>query len=140
MMLPTVPAACVADTHATVWTLSSWAHLQRAAVAALRAAEVSHAPIYISAITIVEIRYLIEKGKLIELDYQHCIQALLDPAMMLTMAPLDLNIADQPQQIPRAAVPDMPDRIIAATALALGLPLATADTDIRLLTNITTIW
>ena len=34
----------------------------------------------------------------------------------------------------------MPDRIIAATALSLGLPLVTADTEIRKLTNITTIW
>lgn len=106
----------------------------------MRAAEANRAPIYISAITLVEIRYLIEKGKLIELDYQRCVQALLDPAAMLTLAALDLNIADQRQQIPRATVPDMPDRIIAATALALGLPLISADTEIRKLTNITIIW
>jgi predicted nucleic acid-binding protein len=31
-------------------------------------------------------------------------------------------------------------RIIAATALALGLPLVTRDTEIRGLTNVTTVW
>lgn len=43
-------------------------------------------------------------------------------------------------QIRRAIVPDMPDRIIAATALSLGLPLMTAGTEIRKLSNITTVW
>lgn len=43
-------------------------------------------------------------------------------------------------EIPRATVPDMPDRIIAATALHLDLPLITSDTDIRKLTNIEVVW
>jgi len=53
---------------------------------------------------------------------------------------LDLAAAERLAQIPRAVVADMSDRIIAATALSLGLPLVTADTAIRKLTNITTIW
>ena len=39
----------------------------------------------------------------------------------------------------RAQVPDMPDRIIAATALSLGLPLVTRDGRIRD-SGIRTIW
>lgn len=53
---------------------------------------------------------------------------------------LNPAVAQAVKQIPRAVVADMPDRIIAATALSLGLPLVTADTEIRKLTNITTIW
>ena len=37
--------------------------------------------------------------------------------------PLDYNVASALRSIPRDIVPDMPDRIIAATALHLGLPL-----------------
>ena len=39
-----------------------------------------------------------------------------------------------------AIVPDMPDRIVAASALALGLPLVTKDLNIRRLANLKTIW
>ncbi|MEK7833969.1 MAG: PIN domain-containing protein [Acidobacteriota bacterium] len=50
-----------------------------------------------------------------------------------------MGVADSLSQIPRTTVPDMPDRIIAATALTLGLPLVTCDHKIRALTNIVTI-
>ena len=41
--------------------------------------------------------------------------------------------------MPRDVVPDMPDRIIAATAVHLGLPLITRDERIRS-AGIKTIW
>jgi hypothetical protein len=43
-------------------------------------------------------------------------------------------------KIPRLTVPEMGDRIIAATALYLGLPLVTKDHKIRELSVIQTIW
>ncbi|MGH9855739.1 MAG: type II toxin-antitoxin system VapC family toxin [Blastocatellia bacterium] len=130
----------VADTHIVIWVMSKPSLLSPASLSAVQAAESSGDPIYVSAITIVELRYLVEKGKLTEADYQECLKRIVDPANVLTIAPLDLRIADMLSQIPRAVVPDMPDRIIAATGLALGLPLITADHKIRSLTNITTIW
>ncbi len=50
------------------------------------------------------------------------------------------DISQTLQQIPRSTVPDMPDRIISATALYLKLPLITKDRKIGSLTNIQTIW
>jgi len=44
------------------------------------------------------------------------------------------------RQIPGETVPEMPDRIIAATALSLNLPLVTRDLKIQALTNLKTIW
>ncbi len=41
--------------------------------------------------------------------------------------------------IPRDQVPDMPDRIIAATAAHLGVPLISRDGKIRA-SSVTTIW
>jgi predicted nucleic acid-binding protein len=52
--------------------------------------------------------------------------------------PFDLDIAEKLQSILRKIVPDMPDRMIAATALHLNLPLVTADEQIRA-SNIQTI-
>jgi predicted nucleic acid-binding protein len=47
------------------------------------------------------------------------------------LAPLDRRVADAVAGVTRGVVPDMPDRIVAATALALGLPLVTRDTQTR---------
>ena len=41
--------------------------------------------------------------------------------------------------IPREDIPDMPDRIIAATALHLGVPLISRDSKIKL-SKVKTIW
>jgi PIN domain nuclease of toxin-antitoxin system len=43
------------------------------------------------------------------------------------------------QVIPREDVPDMPDRIIAATGLRLGVPIISRDRNIRA-ANLETIW
>ena len=43
------------------------------------------------------------------------------------------------QSIPRDSVPDMPDRIVAATAKRLVLPLISRDRKIRL-ADVDTIW
>jgi len=42
-------------------------------------------------------------------------------------------------EIPRSSVPDLPNRVIVATALALGLPLVIRDGKIRV-SGIETIW
>jgi predicted nucleic acid-binding protein len=45
----------------------------------------------------------------------------------MVIAPLDVAVAQAIQKISRDAVPDMPDRIIAATALHLNAELVTRD-------------
>jgi PIN domain nuclease of toxin-antitoxin system len=58
--------AVVADTHVTVWYLLEPQKLSQNATAALEAAEAAGDPIYVSAISLVEVTYLVEKGKLPE--------------------------------------------------------------------------
>lgn len=132
--------ACVADTHIVLWMLQNSPRLSPTAKLTLQQAETTSEPVYISAMSLVEIRYLIEKGRFVENDYLVCLQMLHDPTRMLTLAPLDLPVADAIAHIPRTVVPEMPDRIIAATAFALGLPLISADTEIRKLPNLNVIW
>lgn len=43
-------------------------------------------------------------------------------------------------RMPRSLAPDMPDRIIAATALALGVPLITRDRNLEQVPGLRVIW
>src|SRR5947209_6004861 len=123
-------SATVVDTHTLVWYLNNSPRLSASASAALTSAEQAGERIYIPAIVIIELRYLVEKGTITETDYQNILREIKDPATVLTIAPLDLATAETLSQISRSIVPDMPDRIIATTALALSLPLVTCDTQI----------
>jgi len=53
--------------------------------------------------------------------------------------PVDLSIARALAKVDVQQIPDMPDRIVAATALQLNVPLISRDGKIRLST-IQTIW
>jgi PIN domain nuclease of toxin-antitoxin system len=129
----------VADTHALIWYLLEPQKLSGSALTALRQADVAREAIYVCSISMVEVRYLIEKGKLTEAVFQFITDSLNDVGTVLTLVPLDLNITQVVGQIPRNLVPDMPDRIIAATALHLNIPLITRDQKIQA-TGIRTIW
>ncbi|MDJ0636239.1 MAG: hypothetical protein QNJ34_23865 [Xenococcaceae cyanobacterium MO_188.B29] len=58
---------------------------------------------------------------------------------MLTEIPLDRNIVKALTQIERTQIPELPDRIIAATALYFQVPVISRDSRIKL-SNIQTIW
>lgn len=130
----------VADTHTLIWYIFELPRLSPAALTALEQAVNEGNFIYFSAITIVEISYLIERGRLAGEVLTRVLNAADDPTVGILLAPLDRNISATIQQIDRATVPDMPDRIIAATALSLSLPLVTRDSKIQALTTIQTIW
>jgi len=132
--------AVVADTHTIIWYLRETTRLSPVAMMALDAALAEGHPIYVSAISVVEVGYLVERYRLPEEAFGQLINALSDAGTGLEIAPLDLLTAQTLRQIPRDIVPDMPDRIIAATALSLNLPLVTRDGKIQALTTIQTIW
>lgn len=132
-------SAVVADTHAAIWYLSRSAKLSTPARAAMHRAEQSGEPVYVSAISLVEVAYLVEKGKLPDTAFDRLRDALADPTSGFVLVPLDQAVALAVRQIPRDVVPDMPDRIVAATALHLHLPLVTRDPQIRM-AAISTIW
>jgi PIN domain nuclease of toxin-antitoxin system len=129
----------VADTHTVIWYLSTSPRLSPLALASLEATAQSGDFIYIASISIVEMIYLAEKGRLPEIALERLSHALADPATSFAVAPLDWAVAQRIRQISRDLLPDMPDRIIAATALHLDLPLITCDHRIQAV-GIKTIW
>ena len=132
-------SALVSDTRSAVWFLSQSSELSNTARSAMRAANDNDQPIYVSAITLVELSYPIEKGRLEEQKIQELLAALNNSTNNFELVPIDLAITQALRKIPRTEVPDMPDSIIAATALHLDLPLVTRDGKIRAST-LTTIW
>ena len=124
-------SAVVADTQAVVWYLMDTSRLTSAALEALRGAVGSGSSIYVASITLVEMRYLIEKGKLPTGLFEQVVAALEGEGAPFELAVLDLEVARALEGVKLELVPDMPDRIVTATAVALGVPLVSSDREIR---------
>ena len=131
--------ALVADTHAALWYLQDAPRLSRDATLAMESAVRAGDTIAVSAISLVEIAYLVERRRVAPDAFEVVAQSVHDPATGLVLVDLGLTVADVLRGVPRDLVPDMPDRIISATAVHLGLPLVTADGKIRA-SGIATIW
>jgi len=121
----------VLDTHAAIWYLSGSPELSLTARAVIETAERDGGTVFISAISLVEVIYLAEKGRLSSVALRRLQEALKDPAGSIVVAPLDVAVAGALQRVPRETVPDMPDRIIAATAVHLDAELVTRDRQLR---------
>ena len=129
----------VTDTHGLIWYLTNSARLGIRARAAFDSCDQGEGTIYIPTICIVEIIYLQEKGR-IPLDmHQKLDRELAEKTGVLVLSDLTYAVAKQVKNTAYDKVPDMPDRIIAATALTLGLPLISRDRKIRA-THLATVW
>jgi PIN domain nuclease of toxin-antitoxin system len=92
-----------------------------------------------SPISLAEIVYLAEKNRLPTSAYEELKKALADHEYVIEEAPFSAEIVEAMRQVPRADVPDMPDRIVAATAVYFGVPVISRDARIRA-SNVRTIW
>lgn len=95
--------------------------------------------IVVSAISLAEIVYLLEKNRLPANAYGDLKAALDDPDHVFKEAPFTVEIVDAIKQVPRTDVRNIPDRIVAATAVYFGVPVLSRDEKIRA-SNIRTIW
>ncbi len=131
--------SAVLDTHAAIWYVFARKRLSEDALSFIRSSVDKGRPVFVSAISIVEAIYLIERGRVPFEAIQRLESGLKDPVSGLLVTPVDEAVAQAVYRIPRDVVPDLPDRIIAATALHLGLPLVTRDRRLQD-AGIRTIW
>ncbi len=129
----------VTDTHGLVWYLEDNPRLGSAARATFEACDRGEISVYVPTICLVEIVYLQEKGRIAP-NLRSLFDAVLQSGTTrLVPTNLTVEIVGMLSQVPRTDVPDMPDRIIAATALHLGLPLISRDSKIQV-SSVQTIW
>ena len=131
--------ALLLDTHAAVWHLRDPARLSSEARDRIRASVVEGSPLFVSIISLIELVYLVEKGRVPGGALKELKSGMEDPLAAIQVLPIDSTLLEAVERIPRNAVPDMPDRIIAATALQRGLALVTRDRRLQE-SGIETVW
>jgi PIN domain nuclease of toxin-antitoxin system len=129
----------VADTQAIIWYINADQRLSTAARQTIDDTAASGKQVGFSTITLIEMIYLGEKQRIAPTTFQSFATRVITGKTVFLEIPLDYHVAKIMQQIDRNQIPDMPDRIIAATALALEVPLITSDGTIRK-SSVATIW
>lgn len=129
----------VADTHTVIWYIFADERLSTAARTTIEDAAAGGDQVALSAITLAEIVYLSEKGRIDPATLDRLLAAIDDERAVLTDVPFDRHVAQALRQVERTQVPDLPDRIIVATALHLGVPLISRDRQIQV-ADVSTIW
>lgn len=131
--------AALADTHAVFWYLAAAPSLSATAHTFIEDIIVRGDQIGVSTITLIESTYLVEKGRLSHHAFNQLLEALAQSDSFLLEIPVDGAVARALGQVPRSQIPDLPDRIIAATAALLDVPIISRDRRI-VSSELKTIW
>ena len=127
------------DTHAWIWYLSNPELLSPRAREAIDASKKDRG-IHVSCISTWEFFLLVKKGRLVlsqdETTWVHQAERL----PFLTFIPVDNDITRLSVQLPPPLQDDPADRIIAATARALGLTFITKDERLLNYGHISSLW
>jgi PIN domain nuclease of toxin-antitoxin system len=131
--------AAVADTHTVVWFLAKDKRLSAKAQSFMNQAAQNRQPVALSSISLIEIVYLVEKKKIPFQSFSLLIQELHTEAALFKEIPVDLSIVNALLKVSALHIPEMPDRIIAATAVHLNVPVISRDMRIQA-SGIPTLW
>lgn len=126
------------DTHVVVWLAFDPSQLSKNARAAINDARQKGEGLAISDITLLELATLSNKGRIrlnISLE-----SFLSEVEARFIVLPITGRACVRVLALPKAYPKDPADRIIGATALVEGLPLLTADQNIRRSRALRTIW
>lgn len=129
----------VLDTHALIWWADDGGKLSRKARQAT-AAESRRGALVASAISVFEIITLERRGRLVFKTPAVEWLANLRRLPELTIQPITDQIAERAGGLGEVFPGDAADRLIAATALVLGVPLVTQDTKLREVPSLSTLW
>jgi PIN domain nuclease of toxin-antitoxin system len=134
-----VTELAVTDTHALLWyATKTWRKLGHHAKALFERADAGRAAIFVPTIVLVEVLEAEYRGAVrLSGGASEWIEGLLASGKFL---PADLT----PEVVLRAhslyLIPERGDRLVAATAVSLGLPLITRDPEIAAAAAVDLVW
>lgn len=129
----------VLDTHVLLWWVSNPDQLSRKARSTIERT-IADGSIYISSISAWEIAMLVERKRLsLTMDVKDWITRC-EAIPYIKFVPVTNSIAIKAVQLTGDIHNDPADRIIAATAISMGVALVTMDQKLRNYQNVKTLW
>jgi PIN domain nuclease of toxin-antitoxin system len=117
----------VTDTQCLLWHFTDDRRLPKPARTAFKASEDGRAQVLIPSIVLAEAVFLAQRQRVSEAVLAELLALSEDLNATFAVTPLDMAVVRALYDFGPAVVPELPDRIIAATARALNLSLLTTD-------------
>ena len=125
----------VLDTHALFWYLVNSPQLSESAKRVIAVAFAGEATLILSPIVLLELYGLARKVKA-PFDFAAELELFEQPPFLIEpIASADLRLLDR-----LSGIPELHDRLIAATAMRLNAPILTRDPQITACAEVTCIW
>lgn len=128
----------VIDTHVLLWMFDGSLPTRSQSAASAVAHALTAGALHISIGSFLDLRYLVDSGHRPEEVFDNAESVVAQ--YEIAVVPCDLSVLDAMSEVPKDAVADPFDRIIAATAISLNLPLVTADRAIQKTLGERAIW
>jgi PIN domain nuclease of toxin-antitoxin system len=130
-------SAILLDTHVLLWMASEPKRLSAKARDAIRNAR-QNSGVAIATITLWELAWLAQNGRIQVLSSVETF--VRETVARVILKPITPEIAAVAARLPAEYPKDPADRLIGSTAIAEGMPLITADQQIRRSKAVQTIW